>query len=204
MPNSVHEWDARHRSGAEIPGDEPAAFLREALPLLPQGRALDLAMGAGCNAVFLAENGWRVTGVDWSAAALEKAEALARARGVSVEVEKTAGRKGPQASPGLLLVLADLEHRRLPVSQYDLVICIRYLQRSLFALIQAALRPGGVAVFETYTTDQLRFAGGPRNPDFLLKPGELRIAFPALETLFYRELCAGQGIASIVARKPGG
>ena len=84
------------------------------------------------------------------------------------------------------------------------MICIRYLQRSLFAQVQAALRPGGVAVFETYTTDQLRFAGGLRNPDFLLKPGELRLAFPALETLFYRELCAGQGIASIVARKPPG
>jgi tellurite methyltransferase len=199
MPNSVEEWDARHRSGTEIPRDEPAAFLREALPLLPQGRALDLAMGAGCNAVFLAEHGWWVTGVDWSAAALEKAGDLAHARGVSIEVGKTAGRR-----PGLLLVLADLERRRLPISQYDLVICIRYLQRSLFAQIQAALRPGGVAVFETYTTDQLRFAGGPRNPDFLLKPGELRLAFPALETLFYRELCAGQGITSIVARKPAG
>ncbi len=204
MPNSVEEWDARHRSGTEAPGDEPAAFLREALPLLPRGRALDLAMGAGCNAVFLAERGWRVTGVDWSAAALEKAAALARARGVSVEAEKPPGRRNRQASPGLVMVLADLEHRRLPVSQYDLVICIRYLQRSLFAQVQAALRPGGVAVFETYTTDQLRFAGGPRNPDFLLKPGELRITFPALETLFYRELCAGQGIASIVARKPAG
>jgi SAM-dependent methyltransferase len=108
MPNSVHEWDARHRSGAEIPGGEPAAFLRETLPLLPQGRALDLAMGAGGNALFLAEHGWRVTGVDWSAAALEKAGNLARSRGVSVEAEKPAGRRDRQASPGLLLVLADL------------------------------------------------------------------------------------------------
>jgi len=56
---------------------------------------------------------------------------------------------------------------------------------------------------ETFTSAQLEFAGGPRNPAYLLETGELRDAFPGLRVLFYRELRAGQGIASLIARKRG-
>jgi hypothetical protein len=59
-------------------------------------------------------------------------------------------------------------------------------------------------LFETFTRAQLDFAGGPRNPAHLLDLGELRNAFPRLAVLFYRELRAGQGIASLVARKTPG
>jgi hypothetical protein len=57
-------------------------------------------------------------------------------------------------------------------------------------------------VFETFTRAQLSYSGGPHNPAYLLESGELRTAFPGLHTLFYRELNAGQGIASLVAQKP--
>jgi hypothetical protein len=57
-------------------------------------------------------------------------------------------------------------------------------------------------VFETHTLAQLEFADGPRNPAFLLETGELRDAFPLLELVFYRELRAGQGIATLLAQKP--
>jgi len=69
--------------------------------------------------------------------------------------------------------------------------------------IQDALLPGGMVVFETYTRAQMEFAHGPHNPAFLLETGELRNAFPSLDLVFYRELRAGQGIASLVAQKPG-
>jgi hypothetical protein len=59
-------------------------------------------------------------------------------------------------------------------------------------------------LFETYTKAQLDFSGGPRNPAHLLDKGELRRAFPELQTVFYRELRAEQGIASLAARKPPG
>jgi hypothetical protein len=59
-------------------------------------------------------------------------------------------------------------------------------------------------LFETYTKAQLDFPGGPRNPAHLLDKGELRKAFPELQTVFYRELRAEQGIASLAARKPQG
>jgi hypothetical protein len=61
-----------------------------------------------------------------------------------------------------------------------------------------------VLLFETYTVAQLDFDGGPRNAKYLLEHGELRTAFPGLRSLFYRELRAGKGIASLIARKAGG
>ena len=57
-------------------------------------------------------------------------------------------------------------------------------------------------LFETFTMAQLNYSGGPRNPAHLLALGELRTAFPELHVLFYRELNAGQGIASLVAQRP--
>jgi hypothetical protein len=69
--------------------------------------------------------------------------------------------------------------------------------------MQDALVAGGVLLFETYTRAQLEFDGGPKNPEYLLHCGELRTAFPRLQTLFYRELRAGKGIASLLARKLG-
>ncbi len=89
-----------------------------------------------------------------------------------------------------------------PEALFSLILCLQYLQRSLFQQMAAALRPGGVLVFETFTKAQLNYSGGPRNPAYLLESGELRTAFPGLHTLFYRELNAGQGIASLVAQKP--
>jgi tellurite methyltransferase len=76
------------------------------------------------------------------------------------------------------------------------------LQRSLFAGIERALRPGGMLLFETFTRAQMGLSGGPQNPEFLLENGELRGAFPTLKTIFYRELHAGKGIASLLAQRP--
>src|SRR5437879_13374674 len=84
MPNDPQHWDARYRSENHRAGTEPAPLLYELLPFLARGRALDLAMGGGRNAVFLAANGWHVTGVDSSRIALENAAALAEAPGLAV------------------------------------------------------------------------------------------------------------------------
>jgi SAM-dependent methyltransferase len=79
---TVEEWDERYDRPGYRAGTEPALFLRQVLPLLPRGCALDLAMGEGRNAVFLAQHGWHVTGIDWSGTALEKAAALAEMHGI--------------------------------------------------------------------------------------------------------------------------
>jgi hypothetical protein len=102
---------------------------------------------------------------------------------------------------GLELMHANLEETRLPERSYDLILCVQFLQRSLFPQMIRALHRDGVLLMETFTRAQLEFSGGPRNPAFLLETGELREAFSELRVLFYRELRAGVGIASLVAKK---
>jgi tellurite methyltransferase len=202
MPSTVHEWDSKHL--ASVPGGpaEPASIVREFLSLLPLGPALDLACGTGRHTLLLAARQQPVVAVDWSPVALDILEERARARQIEVRRAGTGSITPPSAERGIDLLQADLEHAILPAAAFDLILCFYYLQRSLFPQIEQALRPGGMLVFETYTRAQLEFASGPRNPAHLLDPGELRTAFPSLHMLFYRELRAGQGIASIVAQKP--
>jgi tellurite methyltransferase len=201
MPSSQSEWDAKHRLAGEAPPAEPAGIVQELLPLLPRGHALDLACGTGRHTLLLAARHQRVTAVDWSGAALEILEARARAAHIQVHRIKSLDLAARSPRGGIDLVLANLENSAIPARSYDLILCIRYLQRSLIFQICRALRPGGVLLFETYTRAQLEFEGGPRHPEHLLEAGELRNAFPELCVLFYRELRAGQGIASLAAQQ---
>src|SRR5258707_8930766 len=74
MPASLSEWDAKHQAAAEEPPPEPASFVRELLPLLPLGPALDLACGTGRHTLLLASRHQPVTAVDGSAVALDGLE----------------------------------------------------------------------------------------------------------------------------------
>jgi SAM-dependent methyltransferase len=203
MSVNVAEWDARHRDAAQKPPAEPASIVTEWLPLLPTGPALDMACGTGRHTLLLAARGQFVNAVDWSGAALDILEA--RARAAKLTVSRAGVASVPESrNGGIRLIQADLadsEEIQLPAAFFSLILCLQYLQRSLFQQMAAALRPGGILVFETFTRSQLNYSGGPRNPEHLLESGELRTAFPSLHTLFYRELNAGQGIASLVAEK---
>ena len=202
MPStSLSDWDARHRSTANGTSAEPASFVRELLPLLPSGPALDVACGTGRHTLLLAARHQHVTAIDGSSVALEVLEERAHASHLAARRVKSLKTIAPSAS-GIALVQADLENASLPRNSFALVLCVQYLQRSLFPQIERALIPGGILLFETYTRAQLEFEGGPRNPEYLLGPGELRVAFPSLRLLFYRELRAGKGIASLLAQKP--
>jgi len=203
MPSSQSDWDANHRLAAETPPSEPASIVRELLPLLPAGPALDIACGAGRHSLLLAARGQHVTAVDFSVVALDVLES--RAHGMRARVRRSKSLHEIERSfhGGLELTQADLERTKLPERCYDLILCIQYLQRSLFSQMARALRPERVLLFETYTRAQLEFAGGPRNPAYLLEAGEHREAFPELCVMFCRELRAGQGIASLVAKKQG-
>ena len=202
MPSSQSEWDARHKLAAEAALPEPAGIVRELLPLLPSGPALDIASGTGRHTLFLAARGQSVTAVDQSSVALDILQD--RAQGLSAPARRCKNWEAadvPQRA-GIALMQVDLEQARLPEQRYDLILCVNYLQRSLFPQITRGLRPGGVLLFETFTRAQMELGGGPRNPAFLLEVGELRHAFPELSVLFYRELRAEQGIASLLAKKP--
>jgi tellurite methyltransferase len=214
MLTSLSEWDAKHRAAAESEAAQPAGFVRELLPLLPLGPALDLACGTGRHTLLLAERHQPVTAVDGSSVALDILARRARAAGdpksghgpsrLRVNVPRPYEERSPTIAAsqhGIRLVQTDLERATLPVNSFALILCVNYLQRSLFSQMERALAPGGMLLFETHTRAQLEFAGGPRNPMFLLDPGELRVAFPSLRLLFYRELRAGKGIASLIGQR---
>ena len=201
MPANQSDWDAKHRLAAEAPPSEPASIVRELLPLLPVGPALDIACGTGRHALFLAGRSQHVTAVDFSSVALDILEVRARSVGAPVRRGERFREGGRPHKGGLELIHADLERLSLPERGYDLILCIQYLQRDFFPKMARALRPGGVLLMETFTRAQLEFAGGPRNPAYLLETGELREAFPELRVLFYRELRAGVGIASLLAKQ---
>jgi len=164
---------------------EPATFLVENFELLPMGRVLDVAMGFGRNAVFLAEMGFDVEGVDISPEAVENALKLAEDAGVTIKAET-----------------ADLEgDYRIKKDHYDVIMCFNYLQRSLIPQIKERLRQGGMVVYETFIVDQAQL-GHPKNPDLLLRHNELLDMFRDFRCLRYREgIIEGKAVAGIVAQK---
>jgi len=165
---------------------EPARFLTENLDILPKGRTLDVAMGRGRNAVYLAKMGFEVEGIDISPEAVHAALERARSVGVSLNAR-----------------IADLENDYLiERGAYHLILCFNYLQRSLIPQIKEGLRVGGMVVYETFIVDQARF-GKPTNPDYLLKHNELLEMFRDFRCLRYREGLAEKerAVASIIAEK---
>jgi tellurite methyltransferase len=65
----------------------------------------------------------------------------------------------------------------------------------------STLKPGGILIYKTYTTEQKKFAGGPSHPMFLLEPNELLGAFSSMRVLHYHETDQQKGVAELVARK---
>jgi 2-polyprenyl-3-methyl-5-hydroxy-6-metoxy-1,4-benzoquinol methylase len=78
-------WDNRYNEGERIWSGKPNAQLVAEVAGLEPGSALDVGSGEGGDAIWLAEQGWQVTGVDISKVALARAAEHARERGVTVE-----------------------------------------------------------------------------------------------------------------------
>jgi tellurite methyltransferase len=163
----------------------------EFLSGLPAGSALDVAGGVGRHSIWLAQRGWRTKLLDISDV------------GVGLAERNASRALGPIRKEFLIHAeVADLNRvQDLGTEQFDLVLVFFYLQRELFPALISALKPGGILLYKTYTTDQQRFSGGPSNPAFLLKPTELLHAFQSLRVLHYHETTQNKGVAELVARK---
>ena len=159
-------WDERYRSGKYCSA-EPHKLLIKLAGKLKPGKALDLACGAGRNAVFLAEKGWNVTAVDNSRVGIEIARKRAAEKGVEIDFRP-----------------ADLEKGEFDIepNTYDLICDFYYLQRNLFSQMKSGAKAGGIIVSTIHLYDK----NGEASP-FLLYEGELREYFRDFEILHYRE-----------------
>lgn len=183
-------WNERYRSAARPKEDletAPTPLLVETAQRLTPGRALDLACGAGRNALWLAQHGWQVTAVDGASAAIELLRERATAQGLPVRAE-----------------IADLEAGAFTIeeSAWDLIAICYYLQRDLFAPAKLGVAPNGVLLAIVHTTE-----GGEEPTATRLRPGELAQYFTDWELLHQYEgkpndAAHRRSVAELVARRP--
>ncbi len=176
--SSREKWERRYREGAYAERVHPTPLVVDWLDLVPEGPALDVACGAGRNALYLASLGRPVDGVDISPTALERARGAARERGLDAR-----------------FIEADLEEDDpdgvLPAGPYALIVVVRYVHRGLFPALIRRLAPGGVLIVEQHL-DWPEPVIGPSTPAFRMRPNELlRLALDATgrdgEVRYYRE-----------------
>ncbi len=153
----------------------PVQFLRDSLPLLPRGHALDLACGRGRNTLYLASQGFTIAAIDRDEQAL-------------------ADLKAATAQQGLAVISAramDLEDAARPpdiqAARYNVVLGFFYLHRPLFPALLYALKPGGMLIYETFLIDNHLRYQHPRRKEFCLEHNELLSLTRGLRVLHYDE-----------------
>jgi ubiquinone/menaquinone biosynthesis C-methylase UbiE len=160
-------WDERYRAQDNPWGLEPNVFVREQCEPLPVGDALDLACGEGRNAIWLAQLGWRVTGVDFSSVAIEGARRRA-AQEFPAFVSRLAWRVEDVTRMELApdsVTLALVSYLQLPQAERD----------ATLAAAARALRPGGHLVVVAHDKRNLaEGVSGPQDVDLLYDPEQVR------------------------------
>jgi len=159
-------WDKRYAESGFAFGTKPNDFLKEHFSQIPKGgRVLCLAEGEGRNGVFLASEGFEVTGVDQSSVGLDKAKKLAAEKGVEINT-----------------IVSDLRDFDLGLEQWDGIVSIfthlpTDLRTNLHRRVVTALKPKGVFILEAYTLAHIKLKGVGGPP-----PTNLEL-FMSLETL---------------------
>lgn len=161
---------------------EPSAWVQRHGGLVPVGGpVLDVAAGGGRHARWFVERAHPVVAVDRDLAAL---------------------RAGLGGEPLLETVEADLEDGSpflLAGRRFAGVVVVNYLHRPLLPALVAAVAPGGALLYETFMVGHERL-GRPRNPDFLLRPGELReVVAGSLEVVAFEEGPSGGAVRQRIA-----
>ena len=171
--DSKSQWDQRYARPTFIFGKSPAQFLAENYHYIPfEGTVLDMGMGEGRNAVFLAQKGYKVTGVDLSSVAVKKSYLLAQEFGVKI--------KG---------VVASLKDYKIPPASYDAIICFYWVDRAMVEKIKSWLKPGGILIYEAHTFRERDRQPKKRNSDNdnYLREQELLKLFTGMRILKYEE-----------------
>ena len=184
--DSKTQWDQRYSRPTFVYGKSPVKFLSENYQFIPyEASVLDLGMGEGRNAVFLAQKGYKVTGIDISSVAVKKAYLLAQEFGVKF--------KG---------VVASLEDYKIAPGSFDAIICFYFVDRNLVEKMKSWLKPGGIIIYEAFTTRQKANKKANAEEEFFLKEQELLKLFHGMRVLKYEEpLHEKEFRSSIILRK---
>jgi tellurite methyltransferase len=183
------KWNERYQQKEFLFGREPMIALKHLLPHLKLGRAIDIAMGEGRNAVFLAKNGFQVDGIDASSVAIDRAKKLALESQVSVEAK-----------------VQNLDFFLMPLMKFDSVVMGYFRpQARFFSEVRRGLVPGGTFLLEAYTSEHMK-GSGAKNPnlDFeeCYKPNEVLSYLKDFHILYYREIADGDvHTVQVLARK---
>ncbi len=170
--DSKTQWDKRYSRPTFIYGKSPVQFLAENYHYIPfEANVLDMGMGEGRNAVFLAQKGYKVTGIDISSVAVKKAHLLAQEFGVKF--------KG---------IVASLKDYKIAPQSFDAIICFYYVDKTLIEKMKSWLRPGGILIYEAYTLrEKSNRPRGVLEEEILLKEQELLRLFTGMRVLKYEE-----------------
>lgn len=170
-------------------------FVDEIVPQhgIKTGKGLDVACGSGRDTVYFASKGWQMTGVDYTEAALQRAQQLASNQQLSIKTE-----------------CLDLETGQDPFAHYAAnsfaLICVaRYLHRPLFPYLKRLLQPQGVLIYQTFMRGcEQTTIGRPRNPKFLLEAGELARTFAETHILLdeVEILEDGRPVSAFICQQP--
>jgi len=176
--SELDRWETRFRPPGYVFGKEPNVFLKaQAHRLRDRKTALAVADGEGRNGVWLAEQGLDVLAIDFSPAALVKAQALAKERGVRLRTE-----------------IADVTRWNWPHAAFDVIAAI-FVQvvfpaerTAFFDNLKRALKPGGLLLMQGYRPEQLNYrTGGPPEVERLYTRATLEAAFGDMAELEMRE-----------------
>ena len=185
------KWNQRYRQDS-YHKNNPVTLVEQWLPGLPLGRALDVACGAGRNALLLAQAGYRVDAIDISREGLKLARREAVNRGLTIN-----------------WIEHDLDRPYLFDTGYDVILVMWYVKLDLISRLCDCLAPGGYLLCEEHLlTDQQVI--GPTGRDYRVAPGELRGAISGVDILFYEEgiktISGDERVASarMVVRRPPG
>lgn len=154
-------WNERYAQNEFAYGEQPNAYFKQALAKLKPGKLLLPAEGEGRNAVYAAQQGWEVYSFDWSIEAQKKAQALATK--IQVAIDYFVGTAKDLNYQDSFFDAAALIYAHLPKAELKL----------LFEKLSMQLKPGGVLLFEGFSTDHLTFnsvnekAGGPKKKELL-------------------------------------